>query len=289
MQPLTPLDSQTVKRFRPGILTFMARPSQKQAAPTKPLLKQPVRIGNFDTAAVIGELRQLHEDADDENIGQMPADEELFRALLHLESHAGALKNQQAQRKAAIARVRLWEYLREQADLHQSKAIEHARAAGAEWSDLVPALAVRAPSAAYNKAKRLQASVLAATSPSERPVRRTPEAVREAERQAAARAAAERRAQEESERRHALLAPIAQRLLQHRDGLDDHDDVTFWLDQIALVLPDCRTPTQVVSLDTYVTAAVRELRKIERNAARPVATTDSARLAYEAAIELVSR
>ncbi|MFJ2007983.1 hypothetical protein [Streptomyces chartreusis] len=266
----------------------MARRARKSAAPTKPLLKTPARIGKLDTAAVIGELRQLHEDAEDKNVGRMPADEELFGTLLYLEANAGALKSEETQRQAAIARVRLWEYLREQADLHQAKAIEHARAAGVEWTDLVPALAVNTPSAAYNKAKRLQAAVLTQGAMDGRPVRRTPEAVIEAEQQAAARAAAARRAEEEAARRYALLAPVAQRLLEHRADLDDGGEVTYWLDQIAAVLPRCQTPTQLVSLRTYVEAFVREMRKTERAAGRPAASTTEARLAYAAAVDVVT-
>ncbi|MGV9249601.1 hypothetical protein [Streptomyces sp. NPDC003710] len=266
----------------------MPRTVRKPAAPTKPLLKPPVRIGSLDTAALIGGLRHLHEQAEDKNLDRMPADEELFGALLYLEANAGALKSEEARRASAVTRVQLWEYLREQADVHQAKAIEQARAAHAEWADLVPALAVRAPSAAYNKAMRLRAAVLTDPDHGDRPVRRTPEAVLVAERKAAARAAAERRAQEEAARRHELLVPVAQRLLEHRDGLADDEDVTFWLDQITEVLPDCQTATQVVSLGIYVEAVIRELRKIERTTARPAATTDSARLAYAAAAALVS-
>src|SRR5437868_4291063 len=130
----------------------MARSARRPAAaPTKPLLKPPVRVGTLDAAALIGELRHLHEVAEDENIGRMPADEELFQALLYLEANAGAVKSKAARRKAAITRVKLWQYLREQADIHQAKAVEDARAANAEWADLVPALAVNTPSAAYNK------------------------------------------------------------------------------------------------------------------------------------------
>ncbi|MFD7282330.1 hypothetical protein ACFV80_36230 [Streptomyces sp. NPDC059862] len=267
----------------------MARLARKSAAPTKPLLKPPVRIGSLDAAAVISELRQLHEDAEDENVDRMPADEELFGALLYLEANAGALKNEEARRKAAVARVRLWQYLRERADIHQAKAIEDARATNAEWADLVPALAVNTPSAAYNKAKRLRAAVLTDPSHGDRPVRRTPEAVLEAERQAAARAAAEHRAEKEAARRHTLLAPVAQRLLEHRAGLDDDGEVTFWLDQIEAVLPTCRTATQMVSLKTYVEATVRELRKIERTSPRSAATTADAQRAYAAAAALVNR
>ncbi|MFI6658146.1 hypothetical protein ACIBL8_21785 [Streptomyces sp. NPDC050523] len=267
----------------------MARPARKSAAPTKPLLKQPVRIGKLDAPAIIGQLRKLHEEAEDEEIGQMPADNELFQALLYLESHAGALKDEQARRTAAVQRVKLWEYLREQIDSHQAKAIEHARAAGAEWTELVPALAVKSPSAAYNKATRLRAAELSNLSRGNRSVRRTPEAVLDAERQAALRAAAERRAQEVAARRHRLIAPVAQRLIEHRSGLDNDGEVTFWLDQIAALLPSCQTPTQLVSLETYVEAVVRELRKVERATAGPAATTADAQLAYAAAAELVAK
>ncbi|MDQ0757491.1 hypothetical protein QF027_000126 [Streptomyces canus] len=149
------------------------------------------------------------------------ADDELYGALLYLEAHAGALKEQTARRTAALTGVTLWEYIREQADIHQAAAVEAARAARVEWTDLAPALAVKSASAAYNKAARLRAAVLSDLSPDGAPtvpVRRTPEAVLAAERHAAQRAAEERRAQEHAARRHSLIAPVAQRLLDHRDG-----------------------------------------------------------------------
>jgi hypothetical protein len=204
----------------------------------------------------------------------MPADEELFGALLYLEAHAGALKSVEARRTSAIERVRLWEHVRQQTDIHQSRAVEDARAAKAEWAQLASALAVNAPSAAYNKALRLRAAALTNPADPSLPVRRTPEAVLLAERQAAARSAAERRAEEEASRRHALMAPVARRLLKHRAALDDDDDVTFWLDQIEAVLPHCETPTQFVSLGIYVEAVVRELRKADLTARSPEASDD---------------
>ncbi|MFH8698967.1 hypothetical protein [Streptomyces chartreusis] len=241
----------------------------------------------MDSAAIIGKLRKLHEDAEDPEIGRMAADAELFQALLYLESHAAALKDDTARRTAAVQRVMLWEYLREQTDLHQAQAIEHARAAGAAWAELAPALAVNAPSAAYNKARRLKAAVLTDAATEDGPVRRTPEAVQKVEQQAAARAAAERRAQHDAARRHQLLAPVARRLIEHRQGLDDGDDVTYWLDQIASVLPNCQTPTQIVSLETYVAAVVRHLRKAEAANGRLAGMDTDAQLAYAAAAEVV--
>ncbi|MFI5689454.1 hypothetical protein [Streptomyces sp. NPDC051636] len=246
-------------------------------------------MGSLDFSAMVGRLRQLHENAEDPDIDRMPDDEELFKALLYLEKHAGALKDKQAQREAAVKRVTLWQYLREQADLHQAKAVEDARAAGSEWADLMPALAVGTPSAAYNKATRLRAAALTATASRDQPVRRTPEAVLAAERQIKARAAAERRTEEEAARRHALLVPVAQRLLKCRTAFGDNEDIEFWLDQIEAVLPGCQTATQMVSLGTYLEALVRALRKIERNTAQPTGWTDEARLGYAAAAELFPR
>ena len=266
----------------------MARPSRMPTPPTKPLLKAPVRIGEFNAAAVIGELRCLHAAAEDPDLDQMPADDETYQALLYLEAHAGALKDVSAQREAAISRVKLWEYVREQTDIHQVQAIAHARASGVEWAALAPPLAVNSPSAAYNKAVRMRAALLVDPDNTGRVLRRTPEAVLQAERAAAERAAAEHRAQAQAARRHQILAPIAQRLLDHRSGLAVDEDVTYWLDQIDAVLP-CGTPTQFVSLETYVQATVRALRQVERTTAKPAATTIDAQLAYAAALELFQR
>ncbi|MFE2536672.1 hypothetical protein [Streptomyces sp. NPDC059371] len=264
----------------------MARPTRKPVPPTTPLLKSPVRVSPLDSSALMGQLRELHEKAEDPEVGRMPADEELYSALLYLEAQASALKGED-RRQAAISRVKLWQYLREQADTHQAKAIEDARTSGAEWAQLAPALAVNTASAAYNKALRLRAASLPDPQ-TDRPIRRTPEAALLAEREVAKRANTERRAQQEAARRHRLMVPLAERLLQHRAGLDDDDEVTFWLDEIAAVLPSCHTPTQLVSLATYVKAAVREIAKKERSGSRPAGTMADAVLAYMAAAELVS-
>lgn len=267
----------------------MPRRTRKSVSPTKPLLRTPLRVGNLDAVAIVGELRQLHEDAEDPSIDRMPDDSELFGALLYVEKHASALKHSRTQREAAVKRVTLWQYIREQVDLHQAKAVEDARAAGTQWADLMQALAVGTPSAAYNKATRLRAAALASASQGGPAVRRTPEAVLEAERQIELRAAAERRAEEEASRRHELLLPVAQRLLKCRTELGEDEDVDFWLDQIEAVLPSCRTPTQMVSLGTYLEALVRALRAMERHTAQPAGSTDEARFAYAAATELLAR
>ncbi|MFD5814727.1 hypothetical protein [Streptomyces sp. NPDC127038] len=253
------------------------------------MLKPPVRIGKLNAAALVGELRLLHEEAEDPDLHRMPEDDEIFGALTYLEAHANVLKKAHARRKAAITRVLLWQYIREQADIHQSKAIDAAREAKAEWTQLAPALAVNTASAAYNKALRLRAAALPHSPHTEPAIRRTPEAVLEAQRLAAARLGSERRAQQEAARRHRLLAPVASRLLQHRAGLDDGQDITYWLDEIEAVLPSCDTPTQLVSLSTYVKAVIREIAKAERGGLRSALRTEEASLAYAAAVELVTR
>ncbi|MEU1458019.1 hypothetical protein [Streptomyces avermitilis] len=267
----------------------MATKKRRACAPTKPLIRTPTRIGALDAAAVVGELRDLHEGAEDPRIEQMPADGELYGALLYAERHASALEraDEGVRRAAALKRTLLCEYLREQAEVHQVKAIEAARTAGVQWADLAPVLAVGGPSAAYNKAKRLRALTLADETHDGQPLRRTPEAVVEAERRMERRAAAQRREEEAAHRRHALMVPVAQRLLENRAGLHQGGDVTYWLDEVAEVLPHCVTPTQMVSLRRYMDAAVRELQKAERRAAQ-VAETEGARLAYVAAVELLS-
>jgi hypothetical protein len=271
----------------------MASRSRKASATTKPLLRAPARIGSLDAAALVGELRQMHEEAEDPDVEQMPADNELYGALLYAEKHSRVLARKHgaeaAQRSGAIKRVLLWEYLREQVDLHQAKAIEDARAAKVEWSDLAPVLAVGTPSAAYNKAKRLQATRLTDASHGERPLRRTPEAVVEAERRIAAQALAERHAEESARRRHELVLPVVQRLLEQRDGLVSDADAQDWLDEMAAVVDDCHTSTQQVSLGRYLDAALRSLAKLEQRTGKPPATTEAARLAYSAAVELRSR
>ncbi|MFJ3672518.1 hypothetical protein ACIPSE_39275 [Streptomyces sp. NPDC090106] len=256
--------------------------------PTKPLVREPIRIGVVDASAVIGELRQLHEEAEDPDVERMPGDDELFGALLYAEKHAHALKRHspEAQQTAALKRVQLWEYLREQSEIHQARAIDDARAAGAQWVQLAPVLAVAVPSAAYNKAKRLKAVELLDETPRAARVRRTPEAVLKAERRLAQEEAAERRAQEAARRRHELLVPVATRLLEEREALVRDEDVDYWLEEMEVVLPHCRTPLQMVSLTRYLDAALRALTKLEKQTARSVALTEDARLALAAALEL---
>ncbi|MEU3491217.1 hypothetical protein [Streptomyces massasporeus] len=269
----------------------MARRSRRSTPPTKPLVKHPLRIGKMDAAAAVGELRQLHEDAGDPNVERMPADDEPYGALLYAEKHSNSLRQlpPERQKAAALKRVLLWQYLLERAEIHQARAVNDARVAGAEWRELAPALAVKAPNAAYNKAKRLQAAALTDDGPGTEPVRRTPEAVVETEQRFIRQKEAERRAQEAAQQRHHLLLPVASRLLQHRDGLVPDEDADYWLDEVSEVLSNCSTPTQVVSLSRYLSAAVRALSNAASRLAQPAATTDEARLALSAAAAMATQ
>ncbi|MGW2463777.1 hypothetical protein ACWC4J_27120 [Streptomyces sp. NPDC001356] len=266
----------------------MKKRVRSASRPTKPLVKAPMRIGPLDAPAVVGELRKMHENAEDPDVERMPADDELFGALVYAEKHVQALRGQppEVQRAAALKRVQLWEYLREQTEVHQARAVDDARRAGAQWIELAPALAVGAPNAAYNKAKRLKAVQLIDGTPQAKPVRRTPEAVLDAERRIALEEAAERRAQEAAQRRHELLVPVATRLLEQRDSLQRDEDADYWLEEIEAVLPHCRTPLQMVSLNRYLDAALRALLKLEKRTGRSPALTDEARLVLDAAVEL---
>ncbi|RDD84345.1 hypothetical protein [Streptomyces parvulus] len=217
----------------------------------------------------------------------MPSDEEVYGALLYLDAHASALTalSSDHQREAALERVLLWQYVRERLDRLQDRAISDARAAGAPWTALAPALAVSSPSAAYNKARRLRVAALAEEVDGEQ-LRRTPEAVRKAEQRIATRRRAEERELSAIRKRHDALLRAAGRLVDERDALLRDEDVDYWLEELQEVLPRCETPTQMAGLSRYAHALVRALRKAEGAAGRPLANTPEAHAAYAAVASL---
>ncbi|WP_193783324.1 hypothetical protein [Streptomyces sp. E5N91] len=257
--------------------------------PTKPLVRQPKSVGSLDAPALVGALRQLHEDAEDRSVDRMPADDEIYGALLYAEKHSRVLRvlSPEKQKAAALTRVLLWEFLGERLRIHQSMAIDDARGAGAEWKELVPTLAVGGPSAAYNKARRLKAAALTGVEPYAEPVRRTPEAVRQAESRIAAHRTAVERAQTVARQRHHLLARAARELLDQQNAIVLNEDAEYWLGEVAEVLPHCETPTQMLSLSRYLNASLRALRKLEQQTGQPVALTGEAVAACEAVASAV--
>lgn len=240
-----------------------------------PLRKAPVRPGPLNAAGLVAELRKLHEDGGDPAVERMPEDTELWGALEHAERHAPAVKDPTLRKNAALKRVELCEYLRQQIDLHQSRAVQDAREAGAQWAELVGPLAVGAPSGAYTKARRLLAAELS-EKPEVGPLRRTPEAVTRVEAELAAAERATFREELRASLRHEATLRVARRLHAVREDLRRDDDADYWLEQIAAVVDDCRTPRQFASLAVYVTAALRHLRRWEEHTGRPAALTDTA-------------
>ncbi|WP_246212364.1 hypothetical protein [Streptomyces abyssomicinicus] len=266
----------------------MARKKNTARDAAAPLRKAPVRIGQVNTNALVSELRALHEAAG--GADTMPDDTELYAALQWTERHAAQLDAAapEVRRRAALTRVLLWEHLREQTDLHQMRAVTAARDAGATWADLTTPLAVRAPSAAYNKAQRLAAAALTDATDDDRPVRRTPEALAAARLRHAARERATHQRRQAATERHPLVAAAAHRLLDHREHLTADDDTDFWLDEAAYVLTDCTTAIQQESLQRYLAAALRHLQHHHRTIGQPPTTHPHALAALQAVAALVA-
>ncbi|WP_166026464.1 hypothetical protein [Streptomyces chilikensis] len=265
----------------------MARKKKTARDAAAPLRREPVRLGPVNANALVGELRTVHETAG--GADGMPDDAEVYAALLWAERNAAQLDEAapEPRRRAALIRVLLWEHLREQADLHQGRAVEAARTAGATWAELASPLAVRTPSAAYNKAQRLAAATLTDATDHDRPVRRTPEAVAAARLRHAERERAALRRRQAATERHPLVAAAARRLLDHREDLARDDDTDFWLDEAEYVLDDCTTALQQESLERYLAAAVRHLQHHHRTTGEPPATGPEALKAWEAVRDLV--
>ncbi len=251
----------------------MASRTRRVPSPAAAPLRRPPRpLIPTSPAAVVAELRELHVAAGDPAVERMPEDEQPREALLYAEQHARALSGPAAGR-AAVLRVRLWEHLRRESDrefdVRQSRAVQDARDAGVRWEDLAEplGLAKGSASAAQSKARRMRAPALAAK-PGVGPVRRTPEAVTRVEEELAATERVERLREVREVRRGAATVAMGRRLLEVRTVLvvDEEGEADYWMDQIAAVVADCRTSRQIASLGTYLSAALRYLRRVEQSA-----------------------
>ncbi|MFF4806166.1 hypothetical protein ACFY1U_48685 [Streptomyces sp. NPDC001351] len=94
-------------------------------------------------------LRELYQVGGDPEFERFPAFDELLLVLRHTERTASKLKVDTAKvdpkdvmGEAAVIRAKLWQYLREQADAGQLKAIESGRAVGMPWCSFNEALCV---------------------------------------------------------------------------------------------------------------------------------------------------
>jgi hypothetical protein len=141
--------------------------------------------------------------------------------------------------EAAVLRAKLWQYLREQADAGQFKAVEDGQAAGVPWDHFTEALCVTSKQGAYQKARRLKADQV--REPGER---RTPDFAREHEERAAAEERAERALMLVQERRFPVAQRIGRLLLEHRDGIVLDHWAKYWLGEIAETIDDRDDPAK---------------------------------------------
>ncbi|MFD8316274.1 hypothetical protein [Kitasatospora purpeofusca] len=246
-----------------------------------PLLKAPVQLALSNPDALVRELRDLHEKYG--SADSMPDDSELYGALLWTERHAADLRRapDAVRQRAALARVQLWQHLREQLDRHQLAAVDDARAAGVEWAALAGPLAVAAASAAYNRAARMRAAGM--IDPEGQPIRRTPEAVVHTLAQIANEQRKAQRREAAAAGLHAAVAAAAGRLVASRKELPPDEDVQDWIDEVELTLADCDAAAQQVRLHRYVVATVRALHRFTRTHGSPPATASEALAAVAAA------
>lgn len=259
----------------------------KKERPKRPA----IRLGDINTVALVDRLRELYQAGGDPEFECFPASDELLLVLRHAEQTAGGLKvdtskvdPKDVMGEAAVIRAKLWQYLHEQADAGQLKAIESGRAVGLPWHRFNEALCVNTKHGALQKAQRLKAEQV--RRPDER---RSPETARTYELVAAA---------EDVERlgriaRNLPLFPTAQklchRLLEHKDGLVLGDEADWWLDDIAGVVDDRRTDLEKANLTDLLAKFVHEIHKEGQERNRPTTTTDEARRALAAATEFIHR
>ncbi|MFD7282721.1 hypothetical protein ACFV80_38340 [Streptomyces sp. NPDC059862] len=230
-------------------------------------------------------LRELHELGGDPEFERFPASEELFLVLDHAQTWAGKLKQPKDSLvnvvgEAAVLRVKLWQYLREQADTGQLKAIEDGRAAGVPWDRFTEALCVTSKQGAYQKARRLKAEQV--REPGER---RTPEVARDHEERAVAEERAERALLLVQERRFPVARQIGRLLLEHRDGILLDSWAAYWLGEIAEIIDDRDDPEKRARLTGWVESFVRAVHGHARQRNQPSTTTDEARRALALATE----
>ncbi|MER5184543.1 hypothetical protein ABT009_40590 [Streptomyces sp. NPDC002896] len=129
-----------------------------------------IRLGEINTVALADRLRELDQAGGDPKFERFPACDELLLVLRHAERMAGELRvdttkvdPKDVMGEAAVIRTKLWQYLREQADAGQLKAIEAGRAVGTHWHRFNEALCVNSKHGAQQKAQRLKAEQVQAS------------------------------------------------------------------------------------------------------------------------------
>ncbi|WP_152648469.1 hypothetical protein [Streptacidiphilus anmyonensis] len=233
------------------------------------------------------QLRDLLEQQLSET-SSLPAAEELYALLVFAERASRRIGDARLRGEAAVQRVLLWQWLREQIDAHQLRAVDDARASDVEWARLVRPLGVESVPGAHNKVRRMRADE--AVGADGVPVRRTPEAVSAA---LAARAAEEAEARVRTQvalaRAGAVLA-AARSMRAHAADLltdDGEGEIDFWFGEMEAVLAEvdeigAPTEAQVSSLSACLSQVSRRIRALAEVSARQAADTAEAAAALEA-------
>ncbi|MEX2986320.1 hypothetical protein [Streptomyces sp. C36] len=252
----------------------MAR-RQKQSRKPRPA----IRMGPIDTMGIAEQLRALHEAGGDPALERFPDPGELYLVLRHAERQASSLP-EEARGAAAVLRAKLWQYLREQADAGQLRAVDDGRGVGVPWQSFNEALCVTTRHGAYQKALRLKAEQV--RQPHER---RSPETAHAYEERRLTEEKAENLRVTAQARRFALAQRIARRLLEHRDGLVVDEMAEYWLDELAETVDDRNSAFHRANFCGFLESFVRSIHQHARDHNQPTTTTDDARKALALATE----
>ncbi|MEJ8632364.1 hypothetical protein [Streptomyces sp. MS2.AVA.5] len=251
--------------------------------------RPPIRLGRIAPTTLTARLRELHELGGDPELERFPDLGELYLVLQHAQRIASGLKQPvdhpvNVRGEAALLRAKLWQYLREQADAGQLRAIEAGRQAGVPWEHFTEALCVASKQGAYQKARRLKAEEVRVGNE-----RRSPEVARAHEDRAVAEERAERARILTQERRFPLAQRVARQLLEHRAGLVVATWSQYWLEEISETVDDRISAGERANFTGYVESFVRSVRQLALERGTQPATTDGARQALELAVQFVSQ
>lgn len=266
----------------------MSKRRFRSSEPATPLTRPRPRLGHVAVPQLSARLRDLLEEHLSET-SLLPATEELYALLVFAERSSRRISDTSLRAEAAIHRVMLWQWLREQIDAHQLRAVDDARDAGVEWAQLVRPLGVESVPGAHNKVRRMRAEQAVGADGS--PVRRTPAAVTAA---LAARAAeeAQARTQASAALAHSGRILAAARLLHAHVGDlltdDDDGDIEYWINEMDAVLTDVEeagfpTSAQVASLAVCLSRSSSQIQRLAEARGHPTARTSQAAAAVEIA------
>jgi hypothetical protein len=230
-------------------------------------------------------LRELHELGGNPAYERFPASDELSRVLEHAQTWAGKLTQPtdspvNVVGEAAVLRAKLRQYLREQTDAGQLKAIEDGRATGVPWDHFTEALCVTSEQGAYQKARRLKAEQVR-----EPGQRRTLDVARGHEDRTAAEEQAARALMLVQDRRFPAARQIGRLLLEHRHGIVMDHWAKHGRGQIAETIDDRDDPAKRARFTGWVESFVQAVHGHARQRTQPSTTTEEARRALALATE----